>query len=203
MVERQENGPVTRVRMWRWRRSPLRRRSDLLEAWVLLAAWVLAVLGGVLAGFAAGTAADRSFDRQRSERHEVVATVVKDNRAGAGKDGAAVTRVGEDDTAWATVRWTGPQGEEHKGRTQVAPDTRAGARVTIWTDPHGALASEPLTPPEALLEASLLGAMATAFTGGTVWAFAYGIRGCLERRRMAQWDAEWQRVDTRWGRMTG
>ena len=42
-----------RVRMWRWRRSPLRRRCDLVEAWVVLAGWVIALVCGVVAGLAA------------------------------------------------------------------------------------------------------------------------------------------------------
>ncbi|MEU2879366.1 hypothetical protein ABZ651_24505, partial [Streptomyces sp. NPDC007070] len=33
------------VRWWRWRRNPLRRTSDVVEAWLLLVAWTLAVLG--------------------------------------------------------------------------------------------------------------------------------------------------------------
>lgn len=43
---------------------------------MLLAAWLLAVVGGALAGTAAAGAADRTFERQWTERHEVVATIV-------------------------------------------------------------------------------------------------------------------------------
>lgn len=200
MVEPQDNRPVARVRMWRWRRNPLRRRSDRVEAWVLLVAWVLALVGGIAAGVTAGSAAERGFDHQRTERREVQATVVKDDR---GSDqGASASRGGEE-RAWAPVRWTGPDGEERRGRAQVEPGTRAGARVPVWTDRSGALASAPLSPSEALLEASLLGAMATGFTCGTVWVLACGARGALDRRRMEQWDEEWRRVDSRWGRTAG
>ncbi|WP_427164685.1 hypothetical protein ACQF4J_04690 [Streptomyces sp. C1-1] len=39
---------------------PLRRTSDLVEAWVLLAAWVLAVVGGAVVGAAMAVVADRA-----------------------------------------------------------------------------------------------------------------------------------------------
>lgn len=195
--------PLARAGLWRWRRSPLRRRSDLMEAWVLLAAWVLAVVGGVLAGLVTAEAADRTFERQRAERHQVTATVVENPHSAGDAEDKVPTRVANGEPVWVTVRWTAPDGEVRTGRSQAAPDTPAGTHVTIWTDRQGTLAARPLEPTEALVEAALLGVMATAFTGGTVWACAYGVRGCLERRRLAQWDEEWQRIDTRWGRTAG
>ncbi|GAA3847617.1 hypothetical protein ACFS5L_13285 [Streptomyces phyllanthi] len=174
-----------------------------MEAWVLLAAWVLAVVGGALVGLVAASAAHRTFDQQRAERSEVAATVVE-NRAGAtGAGDAETTRVADGDRIWVTVRWAAPDGATRTGRTQVEPDTRVGSRVTVWTDRQGALAAQPLNSTEALLEAGMLGAMATAAMGGAVWMCAYAVRDQLERRRLARWDEEWQRLDTRWGRTTG
>lgn len=194
---------LTHAGLWRWRRNPLRRGSDLLEAWVLLAAWILAVIGGALVGMVAAGAADHTFERQRAERHEVTATVVDKAKPAGDGEGTASGRVSGEDLAWVTVRWTAPGGVERTGRTQVAPNTRPGTRVTIWTDSHGVLSAQPLKPSEGQVEAALLGTMAATFTGGAVWVCAYGVRGRLERRRMAQWDEEWQRIDTRWGRTTG
>lgn len=37
-----------KVWLWRWRRNPLRRRSDALEAWIMLTAWAFTVLGGAV-----------------------------------------------------------------------------------------------------------------------------------------------------------
>ncbi len=194
-----------------------------MEAWVLLVAWVLGVAGGVLAGVVTAGAAERTFERQRAERHEVTATVVEnpavenpavenpvvenpavENPRSAGDaEGEMSTSVAEGEPVWVTVRWTAPDGEVRTGRSQAAPGTPGGARVTIWTDRQGVLATRPLGPAEALTEAVLLGVMATAFTGGAVGACAYGVRGCLERRRLEQWDEEWRRIDTRWGRRAG
>jgi hypothetical protein len=174
-----------------------------VEAWVLLAAWVLAVVGGAVVGMVAAGAAERAFERQRAERQEVTATVVETPRTAVDSKDSGSGHVSGDDLAWVTVRWTTPDGAERTGRTQAAPDTRPGARVTIWTDRHGVLAAQPLDPGETQVEAALLGTMAATFTGGAVWAGAYGVRGRLDRRRMAQWDEEWLRMDTRWGRKTG
>jgi hypothetical protein len=38
------------MRGWRWRRNPLRRRSDVVEAWLLLAAWTIALVSGLIVG---------------------------------------------------------------------------------------------------------------------------------------------------------
>jgi hypothetical protein len=35
------------VRWWRWRRNALKRRIDVVEAWVVLVGWVFALLGGL------------------------------------------------------------------------------------------------------------------------------------------------------------
>ncbi|MGW7169616.1 hypothetical protein ACWGH3_30930 [Streptomyces sp. NPDC054884] len=40
----------TRQRWWRWRRNPLRRQADIVEAWIVLAVWTVIVLGGTLVG---------------------------------------------------------------------------------------------------------------------------------------------------------
>ncbi|MYS43445.1 hypothetical protein GTY23_19820, partial [Streptomyces sp. SID5998] len=53
------------VRWWRWRRNPLRRTSDVVEAWILLVAWTLAVLGGLVAGLLTAGAVQQSADRVR------------------------------------------------------------------------------------------------------------------------------------------
>ncbi|MPY51255.1 Rv1733c family protein [Streptomyces acidicola] len=203
MSQTQGKRTLTRAGLWRWRRSPLRRGSDLVEAWVLLVAWVLGVVGGALVGVTAAEAAGQAFEGQRAERHAVAATVVENARSAVDAKGAASRRLADDDLAWVTVRWRATGGVEHTGRTQAAPDTRPGSHVTVWTDRQGVLTARPPAPAEAQVEAAMLGTMAAAFSGGAVWACAYGVRERLDRRRMAQWDEEWRRMDTRWGRTTG
>lgn len=197
MVEELGKRPRVSVRLWRWRRSPLRRPCDVVEAWVLLAAWLLAVVGGVIVGLVTAGEADRAFEQQGALRREVPAVLVE------GAAGARPASVVDDGRVWVSVRWTAPDGSKRVGRTTVAPDTPAGARVSVWTDSRGALTSPPLSPGNRLLEAALLGALATAVTDGAVWACAHVVRERLNRRRMDQWAEEWERIDTQWRPKTG
>ncbi|MEV5439420.1 hypothetical protein AB0K80_25915 [Streptomyces sp. NPDC052682] len=185
------------VRWWRWRRNPLRRRSDLIEAWIVLAGWVLALLGGLAAALLTADAVQRAADRQRAGSHPVTAVVVE--RA---KDGVPAGE-GTDSRVWATVRWTAPDGSKRTDDARVAPRAATGTTVTVWTDGQGQVTAEPMTEGEARWNAVAGGVLAalgvSVLSVGTVSAARLG----LERRRMAQWDAEWERIDRRWGRTTG
>ncbi|MFI6034176.1 hypothetical protein ACIBBD_08410 [Streptomyces sp. NPDC051315] len=182
-----------RVRLWRWRRNPLRRRSDLVEAWIVLAAWVLALLGGLVAGFVTADAVEAEAERQRARSREVSAVVVEDV-----KD-RVTARAAVDHRVWATVRWTAPDGRTYTDEARVAPTTPSGSTVTVWTDGGGRIAAEPLTAGESRLHAISGGVLAAAATCGVVMGLAWAVRLGLERRRLAQWAAEWERVDSRWG----
>ncbi|WP_307818543.1 hypothetical protein [Streptomyces sp. MBT62] len=189
--------PRSNVRLWRWRRNPLRRRSDIVEAWILLAACILALVGGLLAGVATRGAVERNLDQQRVGRQAVSAVLIE-NARGKPSAGAA-----DDHRVWATVRWTAPDGTTHTGQTKVGPDTPARTRVTVWTDRHGALTSKPASHQEAQLQAALLGVMTGVITLGLVAGGTCATRAFLDRRRMEQWAADWARTDTRWGGKTG
>lgn len=187
----------SKVRLWRWRRNPLRRRSDVVEAWVLLTACALALAGGLLVGLVTRAAVEQDLDQQRVERQAVTATLVED-----AKDRPS-TGAADDDRVWATARWLAPDGSTHTGQTAVRPDTPVGTRVTVWTDQHGTLTSKPVTHEEAQLQAVLAGLLAAGISGGAVAGGACAARAWLDRRRMEQWAADWARTDTRWGGKTG
>ncbi|MGW3413131.1 Rv1733c family protein [Streptomyces sp. NPDC000888] len=187
----------TKVRFWRWRRDPLRRRSDVIEAWVVLAGWALALMIGLLAGLNAADAVERAADRQRAESRAVSAALTED-----AKD-KVPARVVSDHRVWATVRWTAPDGSTRTDEARVPPQTRAGSPVTVWIDKNGNLTSEPPTDGEARLNATLGGVVTAAGASGAVWGAAWVSRLYLNRCRMRQWAAEWEHVGTRWGRKTG
>ncbi|MGW0412980.1 Rv1733c family protein [Streptomyces collinus] len=186
-----------KVWLWRWRRNPLRRRADVVEAWVVLAAWLLTVVAGVLAGLVAARSVEHGLARERAAWHPTIAHVVAKapGRATAGSAGA--------ERVWAEVRWAAADGAAHSGQARVAPGSKAATPVTVWTDQRGHLVTRPTTASEATLRATLTGglvglsAAAVPFAGGLV------LRGRLERRRMARWDAEWARLGPQWGRTAG
>ncbi|MFF7969882.1 hypothetical protein [Streptomyces sp. NPDC007905] len=189
---------VTRVRLWRWRRNPLRRHSDVVEAWIVLVTWILAVVGGVLAGQAAAQSMDSAFSARRAGVHAVSAVLtdgaVKTPPAGSGYD---------DGRVWAPVRWTTGDGAVHTDRTKVFPGAPAGSQVTVWTDGTGRLVSPPASPAEAMLQTVLAGLLVAQAAGTAVWAGGRMVRARLVRRRLAEWGEEWKRVGPEWRNLSG
>jgi hypothetical protein len=187
----------TKVRCWRWRRNPLRRRSDLIEAWIVLTACLVTVIAALGAAFATGDAVSQALARQRAERHTVSA-VLTENASNDARDRAVGNR-----HVLATVRWTASDGSRREDRTWVPPGTTAGTTVTIWITRHGNQTTQPVTGAEAAVTAGIFGTMAAAAAGSLVQLGALAIRQRIDRQRMRRWEEEWQRIDTRWGRRTG
>ncbi|WP_225832339.1 hypothetical protein [Streptomyces sp. NK08204] len=185
-----------RARLWRWRRSPLRRASDLIEAWLLLVAWIVGVLGGATAGVMAAVVAERGFEEDRSGRHQVVAVLLE--RA----EDTAPTHADVGNHAGATVRWTTADGRMRTGRVAVPAHSRAGTRVPVWTSSGGDLVTPPSDRSDATLRSSLAGTAAATAAGCAVWGSARAARALLDRRRMRQWALEWEHADTRRGGAT-
>ncbi|MFE5142507.1 hypothetical protein ACFRDV_33465 [Streptomyces fagopyri] len=190
-------GPkVPNAWLWRWRRNPLRRRSDALEAWIVLVAGALTVLGGVLAGLLATQSVEHGLARQRTEWHSVLALLADD----VPKPTASATGA---DIVWAEVRWTAADGSPRAGQARVSAGSRAGTPVTVWTDDDGRLVTRPASPSQARLRASLVGILMGVSAAGVPFIGGRLLRGHMERRRMDRWDEEWQRIGPLWGRKTG
>jgi hypothetical protein len=189
-----------KVRFWRWRRSPLRRRSDTVEAWIVLASWMLALLAGLLAGQTAAMALDDTLASRRAQLRPVPAVLTED----AAEEPQSVTSGTSSETVWVKVRWTAADGSTHTGRAKAETGTAAGTRVTVWTDRAGVLVAEPPTATEARLQSALAGVLVALGVGATVLGCGRLVRRRLDRRRLAQWDAEWERVGPQWRkRMNG
>ncbi|WP_037898965.1 MULTISPECIES: hypothetical protein [Streptomyces] len=186
---------VRKVWWWRWRRNPLRRRSDRLEAWLVLATWTLALLGGLLAGAGAAVGMEDDLAARRAALHAVSAVLV-----GKADRTAPVTADGSEETVRARVRWTSLDGSTHTGVTRVAPGTGAGTSVTVWTDRQGDLVRAPLTVAEVRLQSVLTGVLVAAGTGAVVFGGGHWARLRLDRRRLRDWEAEWARVAPSGGR---
>ncbi|WP_413759844.1 hypothetical protein [Streptomyces sp. MMBL 11-3] len=189
----------TRVLGWRWRRSPLRRHSDVMEAWVVLAAWTLATFAGVTAGAASAQAVGGALARSRAQCQETSA-VLLETTPGALRDVATGVTY---DRVRARVRWTDGSGEVRTDSTDVQAGTEAGATVPVWTDGHGRLVPTPMAPAEAQAYTVLAGS-GTALAGGLV-VLAGGrlVRLRIEGRATERWGREWEQVGPQWGRRTG
>ncbi|MET8582344.1 hypothetical protein ABZX39_15855 [Streptomyces collinus] len=185
-------------RLWRWRSSPLRRREDLIEAWIIVAVWLVVVVFGGVAALVTDLGAEHEFAGQRAHRHPVSAVLLTDARPGVTGDWSTGGRVS------GSVRWKAPDGSVHTGHTPVDGGLRAGARVTVWQDDRGRLGpSQPTGRAEGHVEAALFGAAAALAVAAPALGAGALARARLDRRRLARWDGEWELVGPRWGHRTG
>ncbi|GAB2881550.1 hypothetical protein GCM10027074_57290 [Streptomyces deserti] len=187
----------TRVRGWRWRRNPLRRRSDVVEAWTVLVVAVLLLVvaplvGAAAAGWAHGEARKAAAE-QRAERHRVRAEVV-----GRASDSLPSAQAGAQHAYRATVRWTEPGEGERTAVARVPGDTRQGEKVDVWFDSRGRNVTPPVDGADVWQHTLTVGVCAT---GGAVAVVLLGhgvVRRAALSRRLAEWEREWARTEPEW-----
>jgi hypothetical protein len=187
----------TKVRLWRWRRNPLKRSSDVAEAWVVLAAGALLAVGAPAAGAVTEIGVEDATLRASQNWHTVSAVLTHDAAAEStvygGSDSGKVR---------VAVRWTASDGTAHTGKALVKPGSEAGARTTIWLDEHGALKDPPATSAEARAQGIFFGTLAAAGAGVLVLGGRWAVRMRLDRRRTEEWESEWTEVGPQWGHRT-
>lgn len=190
--------------LWRWRHNPLRRATDLAEAWLALGALVLilvaAPLLGLLVGGVAGDALQQSVREQREQRHPVVATVVRKAEF-APLDPDPETAPGHDSRSRVLARWTAPDGTARRGAAMADLESpRRGQHFTVWTDEQGRIVGRPLDAATAATHAVLAGFGTAAVGAGVVEGSRRLLVWRMVRRRYDHWDRAWSRVGPDWGR---
>ena len=190
--------------LWRWRHNPLRRRTDLAEAWVALGALLLIlVVAPVLGSLVGGIAQDslqQSVRDQREARRLVTATVVRKlDRSPLEADPEAAS--GREVRSRVLADWTAPDGTVRHGTVMAELKTpHRGDHFTIWTDLHGRTAARPLDSATATTHAVLAGFGTALLTVGLVEAGRRLVVWRMVRRRYARWDQAWDRAGPDWGR---
>ncbi|GAA4931721.1 hypothetical protein GCM10023237_62340 [Streptomyces coeruleoprunus] len=188
---------------WRhpWRDGPLRRPVDVVEGWLLLvlgtALWAGALLVGALAGWIAYGQGVEQADQQRASRQPVQAEVVRDVSGGPGHWADGDGRVQK---MRAEVRWTGTDGRPATGVTLVPADAGRGDRLEVWLDAYGRPTQPPMSPSDVWLGAVMAGTTVGLLGAGAAAGARVVVRRVAERRRMAQWEDEWERVEPEWRR---
>ncbi|MGW1049131.1 Rv1733c family protein [Streptomyces sp. NPDC001118] len=190
--------------LWRWRHNPLRRSTDLAEAWVALVALVLIAVAvpvtGCLVGAAAQDSLQRSVREQHRTRHLVIATVVRDLGETALDPDPDTTTVHETHRR-VLADWTAANGTHRSGPALAdLKSPHPGDHFRLWTDPQGRIAARPLDSPTATTHAVLAGIGAALLVAGlveggrrlTVWR--------MVRSRYARWDQAWDRAGPDWGK---
>lgn len=182
----------TKVRLWRWRRNPLRRRSDTMEAWVLLATGLAIAIAAPVTGAATAWTVQDVLDRQRLDRHSTTAVLTGDVPAVRAYLGGGTVR--------AAVRWTAPDGTIRVGDAEVRAGLKAGDRATVWTDDRGVLTDEPTSPAEVEAQAGLSGALAAGGVCGVLLTGSWAVRRRLDTHRAGEWERTWAEVGPQWTR---
>lgn len=171
--------------------NPLRRTSDRFESWFRGFVMLVLVLGlpvaAVSAGLTAYESSMRTAQAQSAERQEITARLTSN-----------VKGVTTDGRQQAQVRWTDDNGTVRTGRTLVKSGTPKGATLRVWVDWNGTLTSAPMSKLNATATGWFVGGMAAIGVTAGLFAARAGMRHVLDRRRYAQWDAEWDLVEPVW-----
>jgi hypothetical protein len=178
-------------------RNPLRRRSDVVAAWLLPAAVVafLALCPLVYGLTGMRVRADNAVQQRADLSGRMVTAVLLQAAPGAAQsDNGANTW-----TVWTRARWTFG-GRPRTGYVPVTSGTSAGARVLVYLDRSGRVQPLPLTRAElsdrVVADSSYCMAAITVMLAG----LAFLASRVLDRRRLAGWQTEWLAVGPRWSR---
>ncbi|MER5717492.1 hypothetical protein [Streptomyces sp. NPDC002132] len=197
-IPRAQPPPIRSVLWWRWRRNPLRRPSDLLQAWIGLILVITVVISAPLAAWSVGiTVHDmltaNACEQARTGRHTTA--VLLNDAPGHPEPGSAEAR---EIQYPVKVRYTAPDGTARTYTTDVDPGLPAGHRVRVWTNAEGTLTKPPVPPDEIRSRAVGAGAL-TAITVLITGALSYRLTArVLDRRRIRVWETEWQQTARRW-----
>ncbi len=177
--------------------NPLRRRSDVVEGWLLPVALVaFLMLAPLVAGLAgAGIRADDAAAQRAERTWRPVSAVLLEAAPGPmmPDNGANAWLV------WTPARWAAG-GRMRTGAVPAPSGTAAGATVRVWLDRTGKVQVPPLTAAGADHRVAL--AMGFALIGLALFlaGLLLLVRHVLERRRLAGWEAAWLAVGPQWSR---
>jgi hypothetical protein len=161
-------------------RSPLVRRSDRIEALVLVLAVMVSLLAVPVAA-AVGTAVHESrlhvYAEQARTHHTVTATVI---------DGTAAQRISRTNTNAVQARWSAA-GAEHTGAVEAPSSIKNGDPVEIWVDHTGSQVDPPSTSSRAALDAVAVALVIWASVVAVAATVFAGTRRLCDRIRFTGW----------------
>jgi hypothetical protein len=177
--------------------NPLRRRSDLIEAWLLPGAVIVFLaLGPLVASLAVWLAhLDNAATRHAQRSLDPVPGVVL-----AAAPGPLMSDNGANSwVVWVPARWTAA-GRPQAGRVPAVSGTRAGSVVPVWLDHAGNVRLPPLTAAQARDRVIVAAVTALAALAAALACIALICRWRLTRARLRSWEADWRAVGPQWSR---
>ncbi|MFE3656110.1 hypothetical protein [Streptomyces sp. NPDC059165] len=179
------------------RSAPLRRTSDVLEAWASLVLGAVLFLGAPAAGLAAGwtvyTEGRATVAEQTATRHRVHAVLAKD----APPPNPSADGTTDDAKYPVAVRWSDPGGS----REAVAPvpaGLKRGDPVDVWLDDRGRGTEAPAAVEDVWLNTVAAGSGAAAIAAVSAAGLRLAVRRTADRHRMTEWEREWARTEPVW-----
>jgi hypothetical protein len=177
--------------------NQLRRRSDVIEAWILPAAIALFLaVSPLLAVAASAWVHDEYLAAQQAERswHRVTAVLLQAVPGPLMSDNGANTWV-----TWTPARWT--ENESSKvGQVPADAGSSAGSTVSVWLDRAGNVEAPPLTAGQVRDRVALAAAIVITAFAAFLGVLALIGRRVLDRRRLASWGTAWLSVGPQWSR---
>jgi hypothetical protein len=177
-------------------RNPMRRRVDRAQQVVMAVLMLIFLVAGPwLTAYTAGrayTTGQQAEHEQRAQRHLVTATVIGTGQLGADETGRGVQRM-------IDVGWT-EQGHQRTTQIPELPGDRAGVQRQIWVDQAGHLTGRPRDHAQTITDTTLAAIFSLAGVALPLIGLRALIRSRLDRRRYAQWDADWVRTAPIWTR---
>ncbi len=191
----------TRVRGRQRQPNPLRRRSDVVEAWTAMVVTALlfvgAPLAGVLTGWWAHGQAQSLAAEQRADRERVRVEVVR--RAPA-SESLSSAQTGVRHSYRAIVRWTEPGEPPHTATVRVPSSTRTGEKTDLWLDSRGRSVAPPVDGATVWQHSVSFGIGAAGGTAAVVLGAHWAVRQTAMRHRLAEWEEGWARTEPQWTR---
>jgi hypothetical protein len=180
-------------------RSPLRRRTDRIEAWITALLLAVFLIGAPAAGATAGAwMQHQGWLEQRAQQswHQVPAVLLKTAPALPNFD----LRTSWNYDVMTLARWFGPGGRQLAGQVPAMPGTPAGTTVQAWVNGFGRATATPLLRGELMKRE--VGAEVVAPLGLAILLLFVGlvVRWLMDRRRLAGWETNWAFVGPRWSR---
>lgn len=173
--------------------NPLRRASDRIETATLAALVITFLAAGpfvaLVCGSAAHAIAHRTQLAEQSSWHQVTAVLL---------DTAPLPRGAVLTLPEVRARWTAPDGKVVTGEVPVPPGAAAGTTVPVWTTRDGQLTDSPLQDSQVEGQAFLAEIAGVVTLATSLIITGMLVRRTLDKRRMAQWDADWLANGPRW-----
>jgi hypothetical protein len=179
------------IRPWTARavgRSPLTRVADRVEAWAVVAAFVLlvaAVIPALAVGQVGYEARAKEIAADASSRHPVEATALRDSTSEPSIAESTAT------TFMANLRWSA-QNTTHEIVTKVDGPVKAGDHVQIWVTGRSNVTAPPPTDSDAhTIKIGTVALIWLALAALILGSYAM-LRIALNRVRDRRWDRGWR-----------